>query len=348
MKNVSTTKRITFETAGMKDASTDKSTADNNSMAKVKTRIKEGTRNAACKPKPKAAINPIMAAISPIKPGSTIVCIRDASQVAQVRNTLTRSAEIKSKRIGLPMPDAEAILSLYSGNHRQLEQARALTLANMPIKNPVRLEYQVCGTRDGFDWFGDEGLSVLLPIINAAKGWVTLEQQLVSPILPSIVDGLSRVRHAAQQAGVWVMLFVVCAESYEKSGLHELCDEYLEVSPCEPDPGFEIAFSIDCVNLRNLNPLGIGKTMCSVKLVNGVYRRTYTPFVSSSQETRMMSFMRGQEMTFEEIGKIFDKDKSTVQRRLKGLKSPKCEKLEDGWLEKYLEFSNLDYCLASS
>lgn len=350
-EHINSTKGITVETAGLSNTNTAQpiSTKNNNAdVVKEKTRVKKGQRSPARMQKSIAAISPIVSAISPIKPGLTIVSIRDASLVPQVRNTFMQLAKAKSKNIGLPMPDVETILSLYSGNHRQLEQAKGLALANKPLKSSVLCEFQVCGTRDGFDWVGDEGLSVLLPIINDASGWVTLEQQFVNPILPSIVDGLSRVRHAAQQAEVRVMLYVVCTDSYEKSGLHELCDEYIEVFPCEPDSGQDIAFSIDCVGLRNLNHLGIGRTMCNIKLIDGVYHRNYTEFTSASLETRMMCFMRGQKMTFEEIGNIFNKDKSTIQRRLKGLKSPKCEKLEDGWLEKYLESSNLDYCLASS
>ncbi len=291
------------------------------------------------KAKISAVKNHLVPLISPIPLGLTIVSIREASLTPHVRNTFEQLALTGSTKLGIPMSKVKEVLSLYSGNVRQLEQAMALKNANVPPKKPVKHNFRACGSREGFDWFSDEGFCVLEPIIKEADGWLTLEQCSVGPVTVSIADGLFRIRNAAQQAGVWVMVFLVCQEGYEKSRLHEFCDEYIEVSPCEPDIGGETAFSIDCVGLRNLNPLGIGITMCSVKLSEGQFRRRYTPYISSNLETRVMWILRGQGKTLEEIGSLLQKNRSSVLRRLQGLPTPKPVNMADRWLERYLDSS---------
>lgn len=288
--------------------------------------------------------NPAVDAMTPIPQGLTIVSIRAASLLPQVRNAITRLALARSGKLGLPMPPVKAVLSIYSGNVRRLEQAKALAAANMPIKTKarkVRHDFSSCGTRDGFNWCSDEGLCVLQPIIENAEGWVTLEQQISGPVTAPLADGLFRIRSAAQQAGVWVMLFLVCPDGYEKSRLHEFCDEFIEVAPCEPDPGYELAFSIDCVGLRYLNTLGLGKTMCNVKLSKGVFNRTYDQFISSDKKTRVMWILRGHGKTLEEIGGIVNKNKSSVFHRLEGLPVPRYVDMGSDWLKKYLEPSQV-------
>lgn len=289
--------------------------------------------------KTRAVINPLVESISPIPLGLTIICIRDASLTPHARNAIEQLALTGSKKLDTPMPKVNTLLSLYSGNVRQLEQAQALNNANRPTEKQVKHSYRTCGSRDGFDWFSDEALCILLPIIKKTEGWLTLEQCIVGPVTVSIADGLFRIRNAAQQAGVWVMVFLVYMDGYEKSRLHEFCDEYIEVSPCEPDIGGETAFFIDCVGLRNLNPLGIGRTMCNVKLSQGQFRRSYTPFISSNLETRVMWILRGQGKTLEEIGTLLKRNKSSVLRRLQGLPTPMRRDMGKDWLARYLEAS---------
>src|ERR1035437_4258768 len=102
----------------------------------------------------------------------------------------------------------------------------------------------------------------------------------------------------------------------KKTGLNQYCDEYIEVAPCEPDLEFDIAFSIDCVGLRDLNHFGIGKKMCSVRFSEGTFIRRYDSYISSSLKTRVLWTLRGQGRTLEEIGGILKVNKSTVLRRL--------------------------------
>jgi hypothetical protein len=282
-----------------------------------------------------------VAALSPIPFGLTTIGIRTPLVLPYSRSTLTKLAIENSNKLDIPMPNANWVLSLYSGNHRRLEQAKALDAANLPSKSTAQHDYQICGSRDGFDWLSDEGLSVLLPIVNGDVDWVTLEQEIAGPVTPTMTSGMCRIDTAAKQSKNWVMLFFVCPDGYETSRIHEMCTEYIEVALCEPDPGVDIALSIDCVGLRNMNVLGVGKKMCSIKLVNGVFRHRFQQFVSSELETRVMWNLRGQGKTMGQIGTILHMNKSTVCRRLQGLPACTHVQMSKDSLSRYLESPTL-------
>lgn len=296
--------------------------------------MKNTRSRSAVRPK---VTNPLLANISAIPPGLIIAAVREASILPHARNAITRLALIKSKALGIPMPNVGTILSLYSGDSRRIEQAKALLGTRSSTSKQVEHEYEVCGSRVGFDWCGDEGLCVLLPHIEKAKGWVILEQEIAIPLTATVAEGMSRIRHAAQLAGARVMLFLVCPEGYEKSRLNLFCNEYLEVAPCDANTEFEIAFSIDCVGIREMNALGFGKTMCTIEVDEDGFHYRYEPFISGDLETRAMWVLRSRGKALEEIGRTLKKNKSSVLRRLRGLPTPGRLSIRTDWLEEYLE-----------
>lgn len=289
-------------------------------------------------PSTTSQINQLQSQLSPIPQGLTIVNFRDASIAAEGRNTLTHAARVGSKKIGPPMPLTQKVTSLYPGNARCIEQAKFSDAANRQVAGAVPHEIRAVGSRDAFDWCSDEGIASLQPIIEATNsGWVMFEQKVTWPFNPEFLVGLTRISNVAKQAGVWVMMFMVCPDGYEKTTLDQLCDEYIEVTECEPNPDGQVAFVFDFVNIRNLRLYGLGKTMCSVKLTDGVLRRHYEPFVSHELLTRAIWSLRGQQKTVEEIAKLVGLNKSNVSRRLAGLPPPRNVNTHVDWLEDYLE-----------
>lgn len=282
--------------------------------------------------------HPVLPQLSAFQKGLTIFSCNDLSIAGDVSNTITQLAVRSSKQLGIPMPKVDAVMSLLSGNTRKIEQAKLLHGMNPSSVTAVPHEFKVIASRDGFDWCSNEGLSTLLPLIeSAANKWLILEQQVVGPVSPILANGLSRISAAAKQAGAWVMVIVVSANGCQNAPLHQLCDEYIEVTKCEPYPGCYTAFAFDCVNIRDLNPIGVGKTMCSVKLKDGVLRRDFEPFVSQELLTRAIWTLRGQRQTIVEIAKLVGLHKSNVSRRLAGLPQPHSTNIHAEWLEEYLE-----------
>lgn len=284
-----------------------------------------------------SAKDPKFEVVAPFVPGLHIAGILDQSLSLHAHSTITQLMLGKSEKIGIPFPDVDDVLSLYTVNARQFEQAKFFDLNSFPIKTKVKQEYKVCGSSPDFDWLREEGISILLPIISAAKGWVVLEQKIIGPITPSRAECLFRIRAAAKQAGVYVMLILICHKDDKKSELINSCDDYIEIALCEQDIGSQATFSIDCVGISLLNDFCSGKTMCSVRLSNRVFRRRYTSFISNSLESRLMWILRGHDKTFEEIGKILKRNKTTVMRRLDKLPKPVRMVMPKGLLESYLE-----------
>ena len=280
----------------------------------------------------------LTAGISPFSPGSTIVAVHQASLLPHVRHAMTNLAVAMSTALGIPMPNVESVLSVFSGNKRQLEQAEFFAAVNPLPTTGASHDFKTCAALDRLDWTSNEGQYLLLPLIAGAKGrWIIVEQEISGSITPTIAQGLIRIDHAARQAGVCALLIIACSDRMDVSQLAHVCGDLIEVARCEPDVDCDTAFSIDCVGIRSLNSLGIGKTMCSVKLTEGVFYRSYAPFVSADLDTRIMCALRGQQKSLDEIGSILKSNKSTVLRRIQGLPIPRAEDVNQDWLDRNLE-----------
>lgn len=286
--------------------------------------------------KPARKFNPVVTKISPFQPGLLLVSVSCTPIMPLVRSTFTCLAKEGGRELGIPMPIVEEVVSVFSGNPRHLEQAQLFAAANPSATSNVVSVTKRCAAPERLDWtYG--GLYALLDIIGEAKGWVIIEQTTAAPITPAVLQGFIRIGHAAEQAGVCVMLLMICSDQANVSQLTHVCSDLIEVAECEPDVDCDTAFSIDCVGIRDLNSLGVGKTLCNVKFADGVFHRRYERFVAPDLDTRIMCALRGQQKSLDEIGSIFKINKSTVFRRLQGLPIPCPDEVDQDWLDRNLE-----------
>lgn len=284
-------------------------------------------------------VNPMLDFISPPPPGLFIIAITDPALTTHVRCAVTRLAATGSKKLGFPFIKLGSISALYSGNTRRQEQAKAFDQCGVPLKNPIPHEYLTFDSHSGFNLCGPEGSHTMLRIIEERPGYLTAEQAIDGTVTTQMFGGLLKIQTAGKKSSAVVMIFFSCQKDFDTSQFSECCDELIVVSPCESSPEHEVAFSLDCVNLRDMNAFGIGKTMCEVRLEEGAFHRNYSPFISSSLESRLMWILRGHGKTFEEIGKTLKRSKTTVMRRLDKLPKPVCMVMPQGLLESYLESS---------
>jgi hypothetical protein len=274
--------------------------------------------------------------ITPCSEGLIIVQCEPA-HLAHVRGAITCVAAEGSSNIGIPMPPNIQIHSLLSGNLRRKEQAKLIDKAYSSEVDGPEYIYKNFGTRENFNFLGDECSSSLFPYIkNNPKCWIIFEQNVTNTITLNMQQSLFRIRNEAKKIGNRVMLFVATNSPADVAGLDQCGNEYFAIAPCEPDEGDELAFSVDCPSLSNLNLLGIGKKQCNVKQVGGKLICRYTNFVSSSKLTRIMWALVAQGESFEKIGKLLSVNKSTVSRRLAGLPSPKKIAGQEDWLKHQL------------
>ena len=151
------------------------------------------------------------------------------------------------------------------------------------------------------------------------------------------MDGLSRIRQAAQNARACVFMFVVSSEGFEKTNLNYYCDEYVEILPCEPIPDAFLAFSAEMVSLRYMNFMGTSKKMVCLKIGKEKIAHNYSQFVSSEHNARMMWWLFQEGVSMSEIAIHFGINKSNISRRLQNLPHWKPEKQAPGWVTRYRE-----------
>ena len=159
-----------------------------------------------------------------------------------------------------------------------------------------------------------------------------------------MITGLHLLDKLAREKDVLISLFLTdSGDRHKKVRLAEYCSEVVRVQSCEPDIGQDYAFSFDCGEYRQLGRLGLPKMMCSVTFDQDQIVYSLDPFVSIQLEDRIIWMMRAQGMTLEEIGLTLKKNKTTILRRLQGVKGPDMRNVDRDWLEtKLAAFSEVD------
>ena len=248
--------------------------------------------------------------------GLTIVAVDKHEQLPIVSTTFTLMAQRGSKQLGVGIPRGNQVISVCSGE-RHTRQKASLLAANPHAENAAPHEIKNLGLNRAFCCTSPEILFVIKSLMAGSGSWLMLEQITACSFnTASSIGVLWSISKMAKKAKLRIMLFIAIPEGGEKYQLDQCCDEYIAVNSCEPDFGCNSAFSVDVASLRYLNGVGIGKKMCNVKYVNGVFQRRYAPFISGQLENRVIWAMRAQGETLDYIAKIMKINKSTVLRRL--------------------------------
>lgn len=310
-----------------------------NGAAKSRDLVDDDTSDGEDHTTTDTSIGLILDAVGCVDTGLVLVTVPNNLLLSQVQLAVERQIRAGSERLGPRFPKKTRMKSLYPGGGRKEREARALAQAQKPLTGVALQEFMALGTRDGFTVTCDEGLCTVLPIIEKSKGdWVTVSQSIDTCSVQAVVDALMRLRAAAKLAECYVLFFLVTDRKAEEFRLNDCCDDLFITTKCDPDPGVHFAFSLDVVGLRNLNPMGIGKVMCSVRFRKGQFVWRWEPFISSDLLKRVIWKLRCSGKSLAEIGKIVQCDKSTVHRHMAGL--PPLVKIEtkEGWLKPYADF----------
>ena len=260
--------------------------------------------------------------------GLTIVAAEEDNLIPFVSTTFTRMAQRGSKRLGVSIPRGSKVVSVCFGERHASQMAR-LFAADTPTENSAQHEIKNLGLNRPICWTSSESIFVIKSLMADSDGWLMLQQTSASSFnTAGSIGVLLSISEMARNAKSRIMLFVVIPEGGEKYQLDQCCDEYIAVRSCEPDFGYNRAFSVDVASLRYLNGVGIGKTMCNVKYANGVFQRRYAPFISAQLENRVIWALRSKGMTLDDIAEKMKINKSTVLRRLQTM--PPVRKLEGG------------------
>ena len=254
--------------------------------------------------------------------GLIIVGLDNPGLMPVVRNAFIQMARSGINKCGICIPRASQVVSVCT-SERQVRHLAALTAANKTYANAAPHEIKDLELGSPIHWTNSEGALILKPLIPACEGYLMLEQASPSALnTASSIEAQILIRKMAKDARTRIILFSVVPIGSDKHHLDQCCDEYITINSCEPDFGCNSAFSLDIAGLRNLNSLGIGKAMCNVKIVKGIFRHQLSPYISGLLENRAIWALRAQGRVLDDISKIVKIHKSTVLRRLQSMPPP--------------------------
>lgn len=282
--------------------------------------------------------NLILSTLGIVEPGLVVATVPSGLVLSHVRMAIAHQILTGGRKTGLHFPKKTPMKSLYAGSGRSVLQAKALALAQAPIDGAPAHEFVAIGTREGFNVTSDEGLCAVRPLIEKTKGsWVTFAQSVNGITASAVVETLIHLRQAAKQSGTYVLFIMVTDGKPADLRIYDYCDDLLITSACNADPGSQFAFSLDVFGLRDLNEMGIGKSMCSVRVRNGQHTWKWEPFIAADVLKRVIWKLRCSGKSLTDIGKIVDCDKSTVHRHMVGLPPVVKREFKEGWLKPYAD-----------
>lgn len=286
-----------------------------------------------------ASASPDLTSVGGVDTGLALIKCPSFQYAMYARNTVEDAVRQQKPISDVDMPKVDNMWSIHTGSKRQLGQSAAFIELHNPSESKVKHVYEELLSLGNFDFLSNGGQMVLDPRIKKYSGGVlTLLQVIEGPFTSSMSVAMMNISNEAKQQGTYVLMFIVCDSGVDKLNLQALCDDYIDVTTCEPDIGFDLAFAINFDGLGEMSLVGIGKSMCQIKSSKGKLIRRYNPFISSDLKTRAMWVMRRSGMTLEEIGKNFGGlHKSNVSKRLKGLPNPKDYKIAENWIDDFLE-----------
>ncbi len=310
-------------------------------MAKSKTTTPKKAKVGQTKDTGSSTVKSLAMVVTPFTPGVSFVALTEAGLLPIVHANFVAELSTGGGRFPIPGPeDMECITTIVSGSNRAQEQARGMAMAASSSRAKVKNKFEFIPARVPIDWCSDAGFIILSNLIADTKGVITIEQ-VIPKVDVFIVDGLKRIHEAAIQADAVIIFFIVCPDKCEKTNFDKIFGDYLEVNSCQPDPYSYSAFSIDAVALSHMNPLGVGKVMCAIKLIDGRFRRSFTPYISDDLEIRNMWILKGHGLSYQKVADALAVEKTKVWRSLQGLPPPKKVNLPANWLDAYQDLAEI-------
>ena len=257
--------------------------------------------------------------LPPLREGLTVIAVDSTELLHPVKAAITKVMLSGSQDLPVPMPEFDVVYELIVGSPRYLDHFKALQLDDETIDGVATYEPVYLSSSMPIDWTGPGGLMVLDQYLNgeSTTAFVLVQHNDIRSH-GLAVEGLSAIQQMARTA----KSNVVMVTELDKSNRATCCrmtDEYFEASKCEPDPDWDDAFILDCLELSRVPGLGQGKVMCNFKLTNSGYEFGFTPFISEHVDVRLMAILKALGMTLKDIGSLIDKDKSNISRVLNGV-----------------------------
>ena len=278
---------------------------------------------------------------TPTPPGLTVITISSLAQpTALVRCLMETLVRCEPNDLQIPMNRQLPVWSLSTGPSTLLEDMPTCTVGNKKAGEKIKTRKHVqISDRPGFDYTCDEGFQHLSEVLpdHDRRICISLHQDVNGVLPPHFIEGLRRIQTFAEEDKKYVMLILTFKDAKQAALIERHVANFIEVLPCEPDPGFVLAFSIRCTNLSNVHALGVGYAMAQIRISkkDPAYFISMERFLSPNVVDRVIAYLRTESVSLAQIGKVVNLNKSTVQRRLTALPSHWKPTPNENWKEKF-------------
>lgn len=269
---------------------------------------------------------PAMAAeVAAMSPGVTLVVGPFGALKIYVEHVLLLALATASTELPIPVPRFALITTFYSGTPRQLElisHSYARTGIADYANSAFKFEY--LQTSSSLNFTSPEMVSVF-----ACKRKSALEMACFVLVLPDGMlphdEGLLQLRRLGEANHAYFI--VICPGMAFHAKYQAFANELLVVSPAEPDPGYEEAFTIACPELFSSFQPSLGRVVCNTRMGDSGLEAEIVPYVSDDLRTRLMVILKLSGWSMQRIGDLFEMDKSNISRKLRNVVAT----IPDGW-----------------
>lgn len=214
----------------------------------------------------------------------------------------------------VPVPKFTSITSIHSGPRRSLECDRMMhELVRSSSENPERLACSYFHEHAAIDWTSPAGSALLLQSKVFASGSFVVASQPEGCELQT--PGLVTLRTRAEKEGVNLVL--LCPDTTNASAKLALANETMQLRRCDPDPGHDFAFVIECGGRTNSDDFGNTSVYWGLRIHRDRLGLVAKEHVADDLLTRLMWLLKSYGWSLDKIGKALSIDKSNVSRRLR-------------------------------
>lgn len=283
---------------------------------------------------PQKKLSPMQAALSQMSPVKEMLVVHcDEASVMYARDMYIEQVSRQQSKTGLMMPSVKKVTSFYAGPPRQIEVMQKLfdSQSDPSVKVPVSFEGK--SKYGEHDLLSDEGVGTLRPYIESPNSCTVFEQRITADRVQRTMENLKEIRMIALRANSFVIPILVGYSGIVDDAWQRVADEVVEIRKCEPGPGEEFAFSIDCHSLRIFSAYGAGTQMCSMRTGEKRLERKYETFLSADAVERAYWKLRyWGHFSNIQIASEFKVARSTVDRIVHKLGGPRDGNLNEDWL----------------
>lgn len=256
-----------------------------------------------------------------------VVLVADHVDTDVVRQLMMQQVMSGGANLGIRFPKATLLRSWHYGGERNKARVKAEDHYFDQPPQGVKRIYRCLEVDRRFNWLSDAGLMAIGSKVSAsdvegANGeWNIFCQSDVDFDEPDTIRALLNLRDRAKCSGNHVMVIAGGVEKPDNISqkLGPLCDEVVLAKYCAPDPDVHQAMELVVPDLRRSHQFGVGRAMASVIRTTENFMFRYEPFVHGGLVYRFAWRLSSAGRSLEDIGKVLNKNKSTIMRWLRNL-----------------------------